>query len=60
MRYTLVIVPTFVDFSLDKGKHEKIDFKTLKEAKKYSTILTDCEKKNSYILDNVTKKKIKI
>ena len=58
MRYTLVIVPKFVDFCLERSKHEKVDFKTLKEAKGYFGILTDGEREGSYIFDNVTKKKV--
>lgn len=60
MRYTLVIIPKFVDFCLEKSKHEKMDFKTLKEAKGYFGILTDGEREKSYIFDNVTKKKVEL
>lgn len=60
MRYTLVIIPKFVDFCLERSKHEKVDFKTLKEAKEYFGILTDGEREKSYILDNVTNKKVEL
>jgi len=60
MRYTLVIVPMFVDFSLGKSNFEKVDFKTLREARDYFGILTDEEREKSYIFDNVTKKKVEL
>ena len=60
LRYTLVIKPSFCEVALGKGKHEKIDCKTLAEAKGLFSILTDGEKKESYIYDNVKECKVEI
>ena len=60
LRYTLFVKPSFVEVCLEKGKHSKLDCKTLKEAKAYFDILTDGEKEKSYIYDNVKQEKVKI
>ena len=53
LRYTLVVKPTFPDFANELKKFERLDCKTLVEAKEWYGILTDRERKRSYIYDNV-------
>lgn len=53
-RYTLFVKPFLSDY-YKKDKHEEISCKTLKEAKNLFGILTENEKKISYIWDNVKK-----
>lgn len=60
LRYTLFVKPDFCEFAIGKGKFSKLDCKTLAEAKGFFSILTDGEKKESYIYDNVKQCKVKI
>ena len=46
-RYTLVVKPTFSDYANEFSKFDKLDCKTLREAKSWYDILTENEKKNS-------------
>lgn len=54
-RYTLVANPVNPDAGFKKEfiKFSKLDCKTLAEAKEWYNILTETEKKHSYIYDNV-------
>ena len=52
-RYTLVVKPTFPDFANELRKFDRINCKTLREAKEWFGVLTEDEKKRSYIRDNV-------
>lgn len=59
-RYTIFIRPTFSAFANNckKEKFSKLNCKTLREARQWFSILSDGEKKESYIYDNVKKKKV--
>ena len=59
-RYTLVVKPTFSDYANEFSKFDKLDCKTLREAKSGYDILTKNEKKNSYIWDNVRECKVEL
>ena len=59
-RYTLVVKPTFYEFANEMSKFSKLDCKTLREAKSWYEILTENEKKNSYIWDNVRECKVEL
>ena len=59
-RYTLVVKPTFPDFANELKKFERLDCKTLVEAKEWYGILTESEKKKSYIWDNVRECKVEL
>ena len=59
-RYTLVVKPTFSDYANEFSKFDKLDYKTLREAKSWYDILTENEKKNSYIWDNVRECKVEL
>jgi hypothetical protein len=59
-RYTLVVKPTIPDYFNEFSKFSKLDCKTLREAKSWYDILTENEKKNSYIWDNVRECKVEL
>lgn len=60
LRYTLVVKPTFPDFANELKKFERLDYKTIREAKEWYDILTESEKKRSYIYDNVRGCKVEL
>jgi len=57
-RYTLFVKPTFAGFANDKEKFSKLNCKTIREAREWFSILTDGEKKESYIYDNVRQTRV--
>ena len=59
-RYTLVVKPTFEDYANEFSKFDKLGCKTLREAKSWYDILTESEKKKSYIWDNVRECKVEL
>jgi hypothetical protein len=61
-RYTLVVNPVNPNagFKKEFAKINKLDCKTLREAKEWYDILTKIEKKHSYIYDNVKQCKVEI
>lgn len=59
-RYTLVVKPTFPDFANGFSMFEKINYKTLREAKEWYDILTAKEKERSYIYDNVKECRVEV
>ena len=59
-RYTLVVKPTFSDYAVELSKFSKLHCKTLREAKEWYGILTEREKENSYIYDNVKETKVDV
>ena len=58
-RYTIVIKPSYCMRMMANHKVERLDCKTLKEAKAYMGILTKEEKERAYIYDNVKKEIVK-
>lgn len=58
LRYTLVVKPTFPDYANELSKFSRLDCKTLREAKEWYGILTESERKHSYIWDNVKECKV--
>ena len=59
-RYTLVVKPTLEEYANEMSKFSKLDCKSLREAKSWYEILTESEKKNSYIWDNVRECKVEL
>lgn len=59
-RYTLVVKPTLEEYANEMSKFSKLDCKSLREAKSWYEILTENEKKNSYIWDNVRECKVEL
>lgn len=59
-RYTLVVKPTFPDYANEFSKFSKLDCKTLREARSWYDILTQKEKENSYIYDNVRECRVEL
>jgi hypothetical protein len=58
-RYTIVIKPSYYMRMTANHNVERLDCKTLKEAKAYMGILTKEEKERAYIYDNVKKEIVK-
>lgn len=61
-RYTLVVNPVNpnADFKKEFASFNKLDCKTLREAKEWYDILTSNEKKYSYIYDNVKQCRVEL